>query len=462
VSAVARSGSDTASENARVCVVTSSLPPAYGGAELAALRYAVHRNGAGGATLLVAPAPETGPGSDPLPDFVHPVAVPRPARGARGTGSRVAAATRFVTVARSLWPRLFSLRHEFDIVHVFNGAPIFNLMAIPLARVLGKPVVLDLSLMGSDDPLTVQWGRSGPGRRRWRPRAAYMLYRLADVLVSKPGALDDACRRTGFWPDRVTAVPYGVDLARFRPATALEQQELRAALGLDPDAVIVLFVGGINERKGVHVLLEAFRALLARVADVHLLVIGPAYKYDSGYVETLHRNARQWGIQHRVTFLEGVTTNVHEYMRAADVFVLPSRREGLPISILEAMACGLAVIGSDIPEIASTQIRDGRTGLLFPVGDAAALTRTLERVATDAGERHRLGHAAHERAVSEFGNDQVMRRYDELYRRLLHKGKVRGRASLRSHGAGPSGRPTAGPDRPKLLLGGGNAQGARK
>jgi glycosyltransferase involved in cell wall biosynthesis len=106
-------------------------------------------------------------------------------------------------------------------------------------------------------------------------------------------------------------------------------------------------------------------------------------------------------------------------MRACDVFVLPSVREGLPIAVLEAMASGLAVIASDIPEIAGSQITDGEEGLLFPTGDVEALHSRMGELVRNQSTRQSLASAARLRAEQEFSTVVVDRQYLTLYHELL-------------------------------------------
>ena len=117
-------------------------------------------------------------------------------------------------------------------------------------------------------------------------------------------------------------------------------------------------------------------------------------------------------------WLPGARDDVPALLRAMDVFVLPSRAEGISNTILEAMATGLPVIATRVggnPEL----IIDGITGCLVPPSDVEALAHAMARYATDGFLRAEQGRAARERAVMRFGLEQMVRRYDVLYGRLL-------------------------------------------
>jgi glycosyltransferase involved in cell wall biosynthesis len=400
--------------------VNAYLPPDYGGAELAGYEYGRRVRGGGGDVVLIGRRPGSGEGDHDrnLPAWVHPATLPRNG-GPSGPARLVPTAVRSVArTARPLLRRMWELRDRFDVVHVFNSKPVFNLLAAPIGRMLGKRVVLEMSLVGSDDPLTLRsGGRSGETARR-RPELRYLLFRCADAYVSKSPALSEAYREAGLAGGKLWEIPYGVDTERFAPPGDEERAAVRRGLGLPPDAVIALFVGGISPRKGVHWLVEAFGRIRERHEEMHLALVGPSDKYDPDFVARIRAAAREGVASGRITLVEGLAENVDEYMRAADVYVLPSTREGLPITVLEAMSTGLPVIGSDIPEISRTQVTPGENGLLVPVGDVDALASALSRLAGDAGLRRRMGRAARERAEVRFSTDAVDREYARLYSSL--------------------------------------------
>ena len=176
-------------------------------------------------------------------------------------------------------------------------------------------------------------------------------------------------------------------------------------------------MGSLNPRKGVHWLIDAF-SRLPREYPARLVLLGPADKFPD-YAASIRRAVGAANLDDRVTFVTGGVTNVNEYMQASDVFVLPSVREGLPISILEAMASGLAIAASDIPEIADSQIESGSNGLLFPTGEVTEMAAVLGHLVRDPDERLRLGSRARERAETEFSDDIVDAQYRRLYAQLL-------------------------------------------
>jgi glycosyltransferase involved in cell wall biosynthesis len=404
----------------RVCIVNANLPPDSGGAELAAWRYAHRLRRSGSEAIMLAAVRAGSEIRTDLPEWVHTISEGDTGGSAVGRLLQHVPWTGVLRLAVRLWRRMASLHRKFDVVHIFNGRPVFNLLAVPAARFFGKPVIVEMSLVGSDDPLTLRGGTGEFGEAlSSRLPVRFWLYRLADRYVTKSDPLTAAYALSGLPSEKLRYIPYGVSTTLFAPATDAERSEMRARLGLEVEGPVVLFVGGISPRKGVHTLLAAFRRVLRSHPDARLLLVGPASKYGTEYLNGLKADLSRWKLEPQVRLETGFRENVDEYMRAADVFVLPSEREGLPISILEAMASGLAVIASDIPEIAGSEIDPDREGLLVPAGDVGALAAALEAVISDPALGRRLGAAARARAEREFSDHVVDRSYLALYAELV-------------------------------------------
>ena len=184
----------------------------------------------------------------------------------------------------------------------------------------------------------------------------------------------------------------------------------------------VVFLGEIGERKGAFVLLEAWAKLAAEpevIRGARLTVAG-----DRG-VERARAAVAAHGVADSVTVRTWLSPpEVQELLADADVFVLPSRSEGQPMAVLEAMANGLAVVASDVGGIPE-MIDDGRSGLLVQPDDVGALGAALRAVLADAEHRRALGAAARARALAEFDIEVVWRRFDALYTSLPTKVRQR-------------------------------------
>jgi len=190
-----------------------------------------------------------------------------------------------------------------------------------------------------------------------------------------------------------------------RPGSALG---LRAELGLEPEDALVLAVGNLLPVKGHAVLLRAFAALQSIEKHSVLAIAGRGPQEKA-----LRDLARDLGLDGRLRLL-GYRSDVFDLLSAADVFVMPSLSEGLPMALIEAMLAGRAIIASNvggIPELLS----DPSLGVLVESGNADVLAEELRRVLCDPALRRRLGEAAKTRATEHFTASAMARRYLTLY-----------------------------------------------
>jgi glycosyltransferase involved in cell wall biosynthesis len=197
----------------------------------------------------------------------------------------------------------------------------------------------------------------------------------------------------------------GMDPARFRP-DAQARAAVRAELGIDARAPVVLFIGRVTRDKGVLDLAQAFAALPPATV---WLVVGPDEGELGGEV------AQRCGSRVR---LVGYTPEPERYIAAADVLCLPSYREGFGSVVIEAAAAGLPAVGSRIYGVQDA-IVDGKTGLLFEAGNVDDLASKLRQLMGDAALRQHMGLAARERALAEFSEDRLVRLLEARYREIL-------------------------------------------
>ncbi|MGN6486037.1 MAG: glycosyltransferase [Thermomicrobiales bacterium] len=223
-----------------------------------------------------------------------------------------------------------------------------------------------------------------------------VLVRQADGLVAgNPDERADLAAMLGAsHPDTICMVPPGVDLTRFSPGDRAGE---RAALGLDPDAHLVLAVGRVDPIKGFDTLLEAFRDLAHRDPSARLLLAGGDADDRGNPVGPMTAYARiagELGIRDRVRFIGSIPHEdlVHWY-RAVDAVAVPSRYESFGLVAIEAMASGAAVVASNVGGLRFS-IEDGVSGLLVPHSQPAALAAALARVLADERLRADLGRNA--------------------------------------------------------------------
>lgn len=248
-------------------------------------------------------------------------------------------------------------------------------------------------------------------RMAWPKRTAFVALewlggRLTDVLFTQAEEDAATARRLRLARGPIAAIGNGVDPARFLPAAdAEERRALRAALGAAGDEPVLLMVGRLVAEKGYVELIEAMRDV-----EATLWVVGERLASDhAGPVEhAIEMAERDPVLRRRVRFL-GYRNDVPALMRAADIYTLPSHREGMPRSVIEAMMTGLPVVGTAIRGTRE-EVLEGETGTLVPVDDAKALAAALRRLAADPALRAAWGAAGRARALALYREDLVIAR----------------------------------------------------
>ncbi len=298
-----------------------------------------------------------------------------------------------------------------DVVHI-QGYSTKNILIMALARLFGLPVILHLQTARHDEPPAVK----AQGRLAW------WAFRSATLYLSVSRALTAAAVSAGLPRDKFRDVPNGVDPVRFALPDAAERTALRNKLGLPVEGPIVLFVGIFSRDKQPQVLFEAWLKLQSEAELASTLVCVGAtsprqFEADAQLAASIREAADRSGCGDRLRLVPPTRT-IEDYFRAADVFVLPSAREGLPIVLLEAMACGLPCIASRLPGSTDVMIEDGVNGRLVPSGDAEGLAAALAGVLARPEEAARMGAAAgrrgEERYTIERGAAMWMAAYTEV------------------------------------------------
>jgi glycosyltransferase involved in cell wall biosynthesis len=213
---------------------------------------------------------------------------------------------------------------------------------------------------------------------------------------------------------RVIAITNGVDTRIYSPppgGTPDPRSPFRFGAGH-----VVLIVGHLSEVKGYPTFLEAAARLIPAVKGVAFVSLG-GETTSPGYRSFLERRAIELGIHGHVHFL-GWREDVAAVLRAADVMVLPSLDEGLPIAILEAMACGRPVVATPVGGVPEAVV-DGQTGFLVAPRDPAALAEAVLRLLLDPNLARRLGDEGRRRAEAVFSIDRVTSRVESLYEELM-------------------------------------------
>ncbi|MDH3223233.1 MAG: glycosyltransferase family 4 protein, partial [Gemmatimonadota bacterium] len=274
----------------------------------------------------------------------------------------------------------------------------------------GTPSVL-VATMVAEGAGTGRWGLLRKWFRRW-------VHSGYGRIVTSSGVMTEIMRTEAGGPDgRVVTIPNGVDLDRFHAVEPEEKARLRASLGIGPGPA-VLFVGGIYPRKHPHTLLEAWPQVARRHPSAELIMVGPRpdeEKYRQFHQE-VDRLAAAAPDPARIRFTGGVG-NVDDYMKASDLFVFPSEREGMPNVVPEAMAAQLPVVLTAFKGLPAEFGRDGEEYVLIP-RTAAGLAEAICGLLEDEEKARNLARRARfwveEKLDVEVSLDAYARLYAEL------------------------------------------------
>jgi glycosyltransferase involved in cell wall biosynthesis len=295
-----------------------------------------------------------------------------------------------------LWRCWLLLKHnKINIVETFT--PDSNLLGLPVAWLAGVPV--RIATHHGKLEKTYLW------RQRFH---TWLINRgIASVMVAVSGQALQAALETGIQNRRVITIPNGVALPS---ATNRDKKEIRQALGISIKKNFLISVGRLTTQKAHAVLVQAMTIVVRQYPDVVLCIAG-----DGPLRRELEEQISSLNLNEYVKLL-GERDDVADLLAAADIFVLPSRSEGLPIALLEAMAAGLAVIASRIGGIEEV-ISDGIGGLLVPVDDYVELAYTISRLVSDPPIRLNLGKSARQVVEKSYTLDQMCEEYLKMMKK---------------------------------------------
>ena len=294
---------------------------------------------------------------------------------------------------------------RFDIIHVNYG--LYGMSAFLSNQFFGVPYLE--TVHGLPQPeIENGYDKLGYVAERW---ALPLTSGRASVVVSDSEYIQKELKsRFGI---KSEVIPLGVDLERFHPPTKEKAAVVRRKLGIKDDDFVILFAGRFHSWKDPLTLLRAVNLLLQENGHIRVFFVG------RGPMERNIKDlANSYGIAQNVTVVTDVDYyhGLKEYYLASDVFVLPTRKEGFGLVILEAMASGLPVVASDsgsAPELV------GGSGLLFRTGDDESLSQKLMALIQDKELRGRIANEARARTVKLFSWEKCSSSYWRTYSRAL-------------------------------------------
>ncbi len=282
-------------------------------------------------------------------------------------------------------------QHDIDIIHAQTR--ITQVMAACLSRITGRPY------------LSTCHGFFKP---RW-PRRIFPCWGRAVIAISD-AVQDHLIKDFKMEPKRVSLIRNGIDLEQFPLVTAQLREKQRRHFGLG-DTPVIGIIARISEVKGQDILITAMKKIVSVFPHARLMIVG-----EGGFQRPLEALVESLGLKENVRFYS-IVNKTADMLSLYDIFVLPSRQEGLGLSVMEAQASGLPVVASKVGGLPSL-IEDGRTGLLVPPENANLLAEAILFLLRNKTKAQEMGQRAREFIQKEFSSDRMVEQTAELYDRI--------------------------------------------
>jgi len=328
-----------------------------------------------------------------------------------GSKKEISEKYNFYIFCLNLFFWLVKNRNEYQIIHCIKAGP-EAIIANTISKYFKKRLIVKIA----QDELSDNELNGLKGIKYCMRKFRHYLLKNVDkyIAISEEIEKNLICKVSS--STEIIRLPNGVDIITNYPLTNIDDMVfLRNFLGLPQADIILLFVGAINKRKGVFDLLNALDKIDICPVSVSLIICGPLLEKIDFFKLVDKIKQKQNNIQ--ITY-KGKVNNVTQYMQAADIFILPSHSEGLPNVLLEAAACGLGLIATDIGGNRDVVI-DRETGILVSTNDNDSLKEKIISLIENKYYRKKLGSNARMRIEEIFSIEKIAEKYIEIYESML-------------------------------------------
>lgn len=297
------------------------------------------------------------------------------------------------------------------ILHCFSIDSSLSLISIITSKITRKAkIILEVTQEGFDDPVSIKASKK---------RIIAPFFEQVDAIVNISPLLEEKCRMAQVDSSKIKLIPNSVDENVFSPPLGTEKYDLKRKLNIDFEYVL-LHVGILRERKGVTDIIKVFGELSRKHDDIGLILAGETNKDEENamYYQKLKKMVMDYGLNTKVVFT-GNIEDVSEWMKAADIFVFASRKEGFGTVVIEAMSCGLPVVARKIEGITDFIIEHNNDGII--IDDNKGFVENIDRLLLDKKVWRQISKNARNKIVSSFSDEIVMTRYCDLYNDLIQK-----------------------------------------
>jgi len=292
------------------------------------------------------------------------------------------------------------LAHRPDILHCHLIPS--NIIAKPLGALMGLPLILNHD--HTNDPQRID--------NKLLLVLDKTTNRFAHHIIAVAGACRDfLIQHESIPPEKITLVPNAIDLRRFSPGNA-DRAESRNKFGLPIDAKVIAGVGRLNPQKNFSLFLDVAAELAPRFSELRFLLAG-----EGPEESMLYEKARALGLADHIVFA-GYVADTRQVYAAADILLMPSRFEGLPMTLLEAMAMGLPVVASKLDGIAEV-IEDGREGFLIESNDTHSFAERCAALLENPAKSSELAANARAKIEARFSVERMTSAVEAIYDQFL-------------------------------------------
>jgi glycosyltransferase involved in cell wall biosynthesis len=333
-------------------------------------------------------------------------------------------------------PALVKLRRQYDLLFV-SGFRRVGIAAVLISKMLKKGCVLKADSLGE---FSGNYFAAGLEKIQLLPSSMIFqpflwlqrnILKQANAFVAICSDIVSELMTYGVSSRNIIPIPNSVDTNKFFPANQEEKYLLRQKLEIPQNERVVIFTGRLVTYKGLPLLLRVWKKIQQEHSNVRLMLLGSGGSDIHNCEEDLKIYVKVNGLEDSVQFM-GSIDNVCDYLRASDIFVFPSENEAFPLSLIEAMACGLPVISTSAGGIKDV-LKNGTNGLVVGSGDYQQLHDAIANLLTDIPLSDDLGQAAWRSVRHRYSTEFVTNEYIQLFERISGlRGKKHG--SL-SHGS---------------------------
>lgn len=299
-------------------------------------------------------------------------------------------------------------KNRFDIIHVHSHLHISSNITV-FSKIFRKRLII----LTSHGTVNYEGWKNNINVFYNKTVAKWML-KSVDKIIALSLKQADILEYLGADPCNITIIPHGIDLSQIN--LARDTEKFKSLYGLN-DKNIILFVGGLIPRKGINYLIAAMKYVKS---DSVLLIVGGELQGHPGVKEALEQQVKKLGLKN-VVFLGRVSKDDLERAYViSDVFVLPSISEGLPLTLLEAMAYKKCVVATDIPGN-SDVIQNGKNGILVEAGNSQELGEKIDYLLANEGLGGKIGAAARKEVEKKYSWDVAFNKILEIYTKEVQK-----------------------------------------